>query len=58
VNPKTFEASKVDHSEGAKDPRVSALHMDLIRLRKNDRVFSAQRSDWMHGAVIAPTRGR
>jgi maltooligosyltrehalose trehalohydrolase len=53
-DPKTFEACKVDHSERAKDPRVSALHIDLIRLRKNDRVFSAQRSDWMHGAVIAP----
>jgi maltooligosyltrehalose trehalohydrolase len=53
-DPKTFEECKVDHSERAKDPHLRALHTDLILLRKSDRVFNAQRSDWMHGAVIAP----
>jgi len=52
-DPKTFEGCKLDHSDKAKDARLRALHIDLIRLRKTDPVFSAQRSDWMHGAVIA-----
>jgi maltooligosyltrehalose trehalohydrolase len=30
------------------------LHRDLLRLRREDPVFSAQRADWMYGAVIAP----
>src|SRR5690606_28678727 len=29
------------------------LHRDLLRLRREDAVFSAQRSDRIHGAVIA-----
>jgi maltooligosyltrehalose trehalohydrolase len=53
-DPRTFEACKIDHLESTKDPRLLALHRDLIRLRKCDPVFSAQRSDWMHGAVLAP----
>ncbi len=31
-----------------------ALHRDLLRLRREDPVFSAQRSDWLHGAVLGP----
>jgi maltooligosyltrehalose trehalohydrolase len=53
-DPRTFEECKLDHSDRAKDSRLHALHIDLIRLRKSDPVFSAQRSDWMHGAIIAP----
>jgi maltooligosyltrehalose trehalohydrolase len=29
-----------------------ALHRDLLRLRREDPVFSAQKSEWMHGAVL------
>ena len=31
-----------------------ALHKDLLKLRREDPVFRAQRSDWMHGAVLGP----
>jgi maltooligosyltrehalose trehalohydrolase len=48
----TFESSKLDHSERERNPQILALHRDLIRLRRKDPVFNAQRSDWMHGAVV------
>ena len=31
-----------------------ALHRDLLKLRREDPVFSAQRADWIHGAVLGP----
>jgi maltooligosyltrehalose trehalohydrolase len=31
---------------------ILALHEDLLRLRREDPVFRAQRSDWIHGAVL------
>ena len=30
------------------------MHRDLLRLRREDAVFSAERGDRWHGAVIAP----
>jgi len=49
---RTFETSKLNHSERATNSGILSMHRDLIRLRKSDPVFKAQRSDWMHGAVV------
>jgi maltooligosyltrehalose trehalohydrolase len=51
----TFERSKLDLSERERHRQAYDLHRDLLRLRREDAVFSAQRSDWMHGAVLCPT---
>jgi maltooligosyltrehalose trehalohydrolase len=50
----TFEASRLQYSEREQNAHILALHRDLIRLRRTDPVFSAQRADWMHGAVLGP----
>ncbi len=50
---KTFERSKIDWSERVTHTEALALHRDLLRLRREDAVFSAQRSDRLHGAVLA-----
>jgi maltooligosyltrehalose trehalohydrolase len=50
----TFERCKLDFSERQKHADVWILHRDLIRLRREDPVFSAQRADRIHGAVIGP----
>jgi len=52
--PETFVASKLDHCERAAHAEVLALHRDLLRLRREDPIFRAQRSDRLHGAVIGP----
>jgi maltooligosyltrehalose trehalohydrolase len=49
----TFERSKLDHSEREKHQPTYRLHRDLLSLRKNDPVFSAQRGDTLEGAVLA-----
>jgi maltooligosyltrehalose trehalohydrolase len=49
----TFEKCKLDWSELAGHAAIYALHRDLLRLRRDDAVFSAQRADRIHGAVIA-----
>jgi maltooligosyltrehalose trehalohydrolase len=48
----TFEKCKLDWTEWDKNSHIVALHRDLLRLRREDPVFSAQRSDWIHGAVL------
>ena len=48
----TFERCKLDLSEREKHAEALALHRDLIRLRREDPVFSAQRSEQIQGAVI------
>ncbi|MEX0679066.1 MAG: malto-oligosyltrehalose trehalohydrolase [Pirellulales bacterium] len=50
---RTFERSKLDLRQREQHPEAYLLHRDLLRLRRVDRVFSAQRSDRIHGAVIA-----
>jgi maltooligosyltrehalose trehalohydrolase len=50
----TFERCKLDDSERQANTQMLELHRDLLRLRREDPVFSAQRSDWMHGAVLGP----
>jgi maltooligosyltrehalose trehalohydrolase len=49
----TFEASKLDPNERQTHAEAYALHRDLLRLRREDPVFAAQRSDRIHGSVFA-----
>jgi maltooligosyltrehalose trehalohydrolase len=53
-DPATFAACKLDHTERERNATSVRLHRDLIRLRREDPVFRAQRSDGMHGAVLGP----
>jgi maltooligosyltrehalose trehalohydrolase len=50
----TFLKCKLDHGEREKNAGMLALHRDLLRLRRDDPIFAAQRSDWIYGAVIGP----
>ena len=50
----TFDACKLDHSEREKHAEVYLLHRDLLRLRREDPVFRAQRGDRLFGAVLGP----
>ena len=49
----TFLTCKLDHSEWERNQPIVRLHHDLLKLRREDNVFSQQRSDWMHGAVLS-----
>jgi maltooligosyltrehalose trehalohydrolase len=53
-DPATFERSKLDLTEREKNREVLALHKDLLRLRREDPVFRAQRRRGLDGAVIGP----
>ena len=48
-----FERCKLDPSERVEGAPIYELHVDLLRLRRVDPVFAAQRSDWLHGAVLS-----
>ena len=50
----TFERSKLDPAERAQHPEAVALHRDLLRLRRDDPVFGAQRAGGLDGAVLGP----
>jgi maltooligosyltrehalose trehalohydrolase len=50
----TFERSKIDQGERQTHHEIYCLHRDLLTLRREDAVFRAQRSDWLHGAVLGP----
>lgn len=49
---RTFERCKLDAAERARNTHWLALHRDLLKLRREDPVFRAQRADRMHGAVL------
>jgi maltooligosyltrehalose trehalohydrolase len=51
---RTFEVCQLDMSERTSHAEAYALHCDLIRLRREDKVFSAQRGDRIEGAVLGP----
>jgi maltooligosyltrehalose trehalohydrolase len=51
---KTFLRSKLDFSERAKNSSTYELHRDLIKLRKEDPVFSNPRAGGVDGAVLGP----
>ena len=50
----TFEKCKLKPEERRTHAHYVALHRDLLKLRREDPVFSAQRADWIHGAVLGP----
>jgi maltooligosyltrehalose trehalohydrolase len=52
-DPKTFERSKLDHSERERHAEVYALHCDLLRLRRTDPVINSQRKGSFDGAVLS-----
>jgi maltooligosyltrehalose trehalohydrolase len=51
-DPDTFERSKLDLSERERHSQAYALHMDLLRLRREEPVFCAQRAGEFDGAVL------
>ena len=51
--PSTFAQCRLDARDDI-DNAYRALHVDLIRMRKSDPAFAAQRADCIEGAVIAP----
>jgi maltooligosyltrehalose trehalohydrolase len=54
ADPATFERCKLDFSERDTHAAAYALHRDLLRLRREDAVFRAQRSGGVDGAVLSP----
>jgi maltooligosyltrehalose trehalohydrolase len=50
----TFEACKLDWSEFDRHTEAVALHRDLLRLRREDPVFSRQQRGGVDGAVLGP----
>jgi maltooligosyltrehalose trehalohydrolase len=53
-DPATFQRSRLDLSERERHAEAYSLHRDLLRLRKEDPAFSAQRTGGVEGAVLAP----
>ncbi|PKN30725.1 MAG: malto-oligosyltrehalose trehalohydrolase [Deltaproteobacteria bacterium HGW-Deltaproteobacteria-21] len=51
-DPMTFAKSKLDHEERRAHPEEYALHRDLLRMRREDAVFSAPRHKGLDGAVL------
>lgn len=51
-DPETFERSKLDPAERERHAGMYALHCDLLKLRRDDPVFSSQRPDAVDGAVL------
>jgi len=52
-DPATFEKCRLDFSEREKHAAAYALHVDLLRLRRDDTAFCLQRRGGVDGAVIA-----
>jgi maltooligosyltrehalose trehalohydrolase len=50
----TFERSKLDLGERERNGAAYALHVDLLRLRREDPVFRTQGSGGVDGAVLGP----
>jgi maltooligosyltrehalose trehalohydrolase len=51
---RTFEDCRLDWSERNRNSEALSLHRDLLALRRNDPVFSAQCYGAVDGAVIGP----
>jgi len=54
ADPETFERSKLDFSERERHAESYALHRDLLKLRRDEPVFRAQRRGAVDGAVLGP----
>jgi maltooligosyltrehalose trehalohydrolase len=52
ADPRTFERSKLDFAERGRNAHIYEMHRDLLRLRREDAVFSAQRPRGVDGAVL------
>jgi len=50
----TFERSKLDLTERSTHQPLYALHIDLLRLRRESILFGRQRADKIEGAVLGP----
>jgi maltooligosyltrehalose trehalohydrolase len=50
----TFRRCKLDHTDRERNAHVVRMHRDLLRLRREDPLFSVQDSTRMHGAVLGP----
>ena len=50
----TFTQCKLDFSERRKHTAAYELHRDLLRLRREDPVFSKSRAEGIDGAVLSP----
>jgi maltooligosyltrehalose trehalohydrolase len=53
ADPATFERCKLDHAERNTHAAIYVLHCDLLRLRREEPVFRAQRNHGVDGAVLA-----
>jgi maltooligosyltrehalose trehalohydrolase len=53
-NPKVFADSKLDFSEREKNEQFYDMHIDLLRLRREDSRFREQKLGGVDGAVLGP----
>jgi len=52
-DPATFERCRLDFSERETQAEAYALHIDLLRMRREDAAFAAQRAGGVDGAVLS-----
>ncbi len=52
-DPATFERSKLDHSERQSHREIYDLHRDLLKLRREEPAFRAQKRRGVDGAVLS-----
>jgi maltooligosyltrehalose trehalohydrolase len=52
-DPRTFERSKLDHGERERHAAATALHRDLLRLRREDPVLAVEDAHQVSGAVLS-----
>ncbi|HEY8077753.1 MAG TPA: malto-oligosyltrehalose trehalohydrolase [Labilithrix sp.] len=52
-DPQSFARCKLDFAERETNRPIYEMHRELLRLRREDAIFSAQRSDWIAGAVLS-----
>jgi len=50
----SFLRSKLNHAEREKNSQIYQMHRDLLRMRREDPVFSKAHSGAVDGAVLAP----
>src|SRR5437868_10922861 len=53
-DPTSFVSCKLDFSERQKNPELYQLHVDLLRLRREDSRFREQKTNGVDGAVLGP----
>jgi maltooligosyltrehalose trehalohydrolase len=53
-DPRTFERSKLDFADRERNAHIYQLHKDLLRLRREDPAFRAQKPGAVDGAVLGP----